>query len=239
VRELNQQQKLREGVVLERDALGEPVAGNLQQLNAPHALHVLAQLSRFAGVHDFAQQVFIGEAFGVAAGKALAVFGFEFLDLVVGDSLELVAHRLARFELLAVDENRVRSMEPPAVAVIVAENGELAFVLFGSWPRHHQRDGRAQQNVPVRFNYRRRGAAFDDKMKRKTAAEQWGGLRPSPFSVVVGAGGRRLPLFLLSSGLRQAGCILNLPAPESPATRANYPASERPATFWEFTLGLL
>ena len=52
---------------------------------------------------------------GVAAGEAVAVFGLEFLDLAGGDLLEVVAHRLAGFELLAVDQDRVRAVEPGAV----------------------------------------------------------------------------------------------------------------------------
>ena len=80
------------------------------------ALDLLAELARLAdGVHHLAQQVFVGQAFGVAAGEALPVLGLELLDLTRGDLLEVVAHRLAGFELLAVDQDRVGPVEPAAV----------------------------------------------------------------------------------------------------------------------------
>ena len=91
------------------------------------AADVLAELAGLAdGVHHLAEQVLVGRGLGVAAGEAGAVLGLELVDLAGGDLLELGAHRLAGFELLAVDEDRVRAMQPAAVAVVVAEEGELA-----------------------------------------------------------------------------------------------------------------
>jgi hypothetical protein len=87
---------------------------------------MLAELAGLAdGVHDFAEQVFVGQAFYVAAREPSAVFGLELLDLERGDLLELRAHCLARFELLAVDQDRERS-SPPFAVFDVAEKRKLA-----------------------------------------------------------------------------------------------------------------
>ena len=86
--------------------VGVPAFG--EHRDADDALDVLAELAGLAdGVHDLAEQVFLGELVGVAAREAVAVLGLEFLDLAGGDLLELVAHPLAGFELLAVDQDRV------------------------------------------------------------------------------------------------------------------------------------
>ena len=106
------------------DGVGVPALG--EHRDADHALDVLAELAGLAdGVHHLAEQVFVGEVLGVAAGEAGAVFGLELLDFAGGDLLEVVAHRLAGFELLAVHQDRVRAVEPAAVAVVVAEDGQL------------------------------------------------------------------------------------------------------------------
>ena len=107
------------------DGVGVPALG--EHRDADHALDVLAELAGLAdGVHHLAEQVFVGQVLGVAAGEADAVFGLEFLDLAGGDFLEFVAHPLARFELLAVHQDRVGPTEPAAVLVVVAEDGQLA-----------------------------------------------------------------------------------------------------------------
>ena len=77
------------------------------------------------GVHDFAEQVFVGEVGDVAARKAGLVVGFEFLDLVFGDGFEVGRHGFARFELVRIDEDRLRP-GGEAVAVDVAEERQLA-----------------------------------------------------------------------------------------------------------------
>ena len=92
------------------DGVGVPAFG--EHRDADDAFDVLAELARLAdGVHHFAEQVFVGEVLGVAAGEAGAVFGLELVDLAGGDLLEVGAHRLAGFELLAVDQDRVRAGE--------------------------------------------------------------------------------------------------------------------------------
>ena len=75
------------------------------------ALHVFAEFAGLAdGVHHLAEQVFVGQFLGVAAGEAVAVFGLELVDFAGGDLLEVVAHGLARFELLGVDQDGVGAM---------------------------------------------------------------------------------------------------------------------------------
>ena len=107
------------------DGVGVPALG--EHRDADHALDVLAELAGLAdGVHHLAEQVFVGEVFGVAAGEADAVLGLELLDFAGGDLLEVVAHRLARFKLLAVHQDRVGAMEPAAVLVVVAEDAAVA-----------------------------------------------------------------------------------------------------------------
>ena len=95
------------------DGVGVPALG--EHGDGDHALDVLAELAGLAdGVHHFAEQVFVGEALGIAAGEADAVFGLELLDFAGGDLLEVVAHGLAGFELLAVHQDRVgRCSQPP------------------------------------------------------------------------------------------------------------------------------
>ena len=58
---------------------------------------------------------------GVAARETGAVLGLELLDLAGGDLLELGAHPFARFELLAVDQDRVGPRAPSAVLLVVEE----------------------------------------------------------------------------------------------------------------------
>ena len=107
------------------DGVGVPAFG--EHGDADHAFDVFAELAGLAdGVHHFAEQVFIGEVFGIAAGEADAVFGLELVDFAGGDLLEVVAHGLAGFELLAVHQDRVRAVQPAAVAVVVAEDGQVA-----------------------------------------------------------------------------------------------------------------
>jgi hypothetical protein len=51
-----------------------------------HALDVFAEFPCLAdGVHHLPEQVFIGEAFDIAAGEAGAIFGLEFINFPSGD----------------------------------------------------------------------------------------------------------------------------------------------------------
>jgi hypothetical protein len=90
------------------------------------ALDVFAELSGLADrVQDFAHQVFVGQLVRVAAGEATAVVGFEFVDLAGGGLFELVAHRVAGFQLLGIDQDGVGAVGELS-ARDVAENVELA-----------------------------------------------------------------------------------------------------------------
>jgi len=60
------------------------------------------------------------------AGKAGAVLGLELVDLAAGDLLELGAHGLAGFELLAVHQDGIGALKPAAAAVVIAEDGKLS-----------------------------------------------------------------------------------------------------------------
>ena len=114
------------------DGVGVPALG--EHGDGDHALDLLAELAGLAdGVHHLAQQVFVGEVFGVAAGEARAVLGLELLDLAGGDLLEVVAHRLAGFELLAVDQDGVGAAQ--------SSRRPSSLLKMGSLPGHD--DGRA------------------------------------------------------------------------------------------------
>ena len=105
------------------DRVGVPAFG--EHRDADDALDVFAELADLAhGVHHFAKQIFVGQRLGVPAGEPHAVFALEILDLHRGDFLELGAHRLARLQLFAVDQDRVGPVEPVAAAVVVAEDIE-------------------------------------------------------------------------------------------------------------------
>jgi hypothetical protein len=108
-----------------RDGVGVPALG--QHGNADDATDVFAELAGLAdGVHHFAEQVLVGKVLGVAAGKAGAIIGLELVNFTRSDLLEVVAHRLAGFELPAVHQDSVRAVEPTAIAVVIAENGQLS-----------------------------------------------------------------------------------------------------------------
>ncbi len=62
------------------------------------------------GVHHFAQQILVGDVFGLAAvAGALDDLPPEALDLVGRHVAEVVVQRFAGFELLAVDQQRARA----------------------------------------------------------------------------------------------------------------------------------
>ena len=77
-----------------------------------------AELARLAdGVHDLAQQVLVGDVLaGAGVAGALDDLAAEPLDLVGGHAAEVVVERVAGFELLAVDQQRVRARQRVAVS---------------------------------------------------------------------------------------------------------------------------
>ena len=83
------------------NGVGIPSLG--EHRDTDHALDVFTQLARLAnGIHHFPEQVFVGKVVRIPARKAGAIIRLELLNFTGGDLLEVVAHRLAGFELLAV-----------------------------------------------------------------------------------------------------------------------------------------
>ena len=86
-----------------------------------------AELARLAdGVHDLAEQFLVGDVFACAGiAGALDDLAAKALDLVGGHAAEIVVERIAGFELLAVDEQRVRARERIAGGFVeIAEQRE-------------------------------------------------------------------------------------------------------------------
>ncbi len=107
-----------------RHGVGVPAFG--EHGDADDAADVFAELAGLAdGVHHFAEQIFVGEAVAIAAGEAGAVVGLELVNFTGGDLLEIVAHGLAGFELPAVHQDRIGTMQPAAVAIVVAKDRQL------------------------------------------------------------------------------------------------------------------
>ena len=140
------------------DGVGVPAFG--QHRDADHALDVLAELARLAdGVHHLAQQVLVGQVRRHRGrGSAARYSALNSSISRGGDLLELGAHRLARLELLAVDQDGVRAVQPAAVAVIVAEERQAGPAL----------DDRA----------RRRSASPSRRCSRRPAWRRWCCCRP-------------------------------------------------------------
>ena len=143
------------------DGVGVPALG--EHRDADDAADLLAQLAGLADrVHDLAQQVLVGQVLGRAAGEALAVLGLELLDLGGGDLLELGTHRLARLELLGVDQDGVGALGPPAV-LDVAEERQVA----GGDRRHAVGQGDLPPGDPVVDQLADVGVVADDDEDRR------------------------------------------------------------------------
>ncbi len=104
-----------------RDRIGVPAFG--EHRNRNHAADRVAQPARFAdGIHDFAQQVLVGDVLGLAwVAGALDDLAAEAIDFISSQRAEVVVQRFTGFELLAVDQQRARAPEWIAVFVVVAE----------------------------------------------------------------------------------------------------------------------
>jgi hypothetical protein len=122
------------------------------------------------GVHHLAQEVLVGEVLGLlAVAGALDDLAAEALDLVRGGLPEAVVERLARVELLAVDQQRVRARQRVAVLVVVREEAELAL-------ERGRRDavfplGVVEARDVVVDQLRGRGVVADDDECRATALD--------------------------------------------------------------------
>ena len=60
------------------------------------------------GIHYLPQEVFVSQLLNIAAGKPDRILAFEFLNNQGSHFLELFAHGLAGFELLAINQNGIR-----------------------------------------------------------------------------------------------------------------------------------
>ena len=105
------------------DGVGIPAFG--EHGNRDDAADGFAEAAFFAdGVHDFPQQILIGEVFGLTAvAGTFDDFTAETLDFVGGHLAEIVVQGIAGFKLFAVDQQRARPGKRIAVFVEVAEQG--------------------------------------------------------------------------------------------------------------------
>ena len=80
------------------------------------------------GVHDLAQQFLVGDVVaGAGIAGALDDLAAEAVDLVGGHLVEIVVERIAGFELLAVDQQRVGPRQRVAGDLVeVAEQRQAA-----------------------------------------------------------------------------------------------------------------
>ena len=94
-----------------RDVVGVPPLGEHRHRDdAPDAGAELIFLADC--VHDLAEQVLIGDAFGGARiTRPLDDFSTETFDFVCRHRTELVVQRFTRFELLGIDQQRVWARE--------------------------------------------------------------------------------------------------------------------------------
>ena len=115
-----------------RDGVGVPALG--EHRDGDDAADGAAELAGLAdGVHDLAQQFLVGDVVaGAGVAGALDDLAAEAFDLVGGHAAEVVVERVAGFELLAVDEQRVGARERVAGGLVeVAEQGEAAVLQRG------------------------------------------------------------------------------------------------------------
>ena len=94
-----------------RDGVGVPAFG--EHRDRDDAADRAAKLAGLADrVHDLAEQFLVGDVLaGAGIAGALDDLAAEALDLVGGHAAEVVVERIARFELLAVDQQRVRARQ--------------------------------------------------------------------------------------------------------------------------------
>ena len=89
------------------DGVGVPPFG--QHGDGDDATDVFAELSFLADrVHDLAQEIGIGDLAGLLDVATLDHFAPEPFDFLAGHFAEILVQGLARFELLAIDEEGAR-----------------------------------------------------------------------------------------------------------------------------------
>ncbi len=111
------------------DGVGIPSLG--EHRDRDDAADRTAKLAGLAdGVHDLAEQFLIGDVLaGAGIAGALDNFAAKALDFVGSHAAKIVVERIARFELLAVDEQRVRARQRIAGGFVeIAEQGEASIL---------------------------------------------------------------------------------------------------------------
>ena len=114
------------------DGVGIPAFG--EHRDGDDAADRAAKLAGLAdGVHDLAEQFLVGDVVaGAGVAAALDDLAAEAVDLVGGHAAKIVVKRIAGFELLAVDEQRVRPRKRIAGGLIeVAEQREAPVLQRG------------------------------------------------------------------------------------------------------------
>ena len=109
------------------DGIGVPSLG--EHRDGDDAADGTAKLSGLAdSVHDLAEQFLVGDVFaGTGITGALNNFTAKALNLIGSHAAEVIVERIARFELLAVDEQRVRARERVAGGFVeIAEQCEAS-----------------------------------------------------------------------------------------------------------------
>src|SRR4051812_38156044 len=93
----------------------------------------LAELTLFAdSVHHFAEQILIGQILSLATiPGSLNDLAAEPVDLLGGELAEVVVERLARLELLAINQERVWARHRVPVLIEVPKQGEAAVLERG------------------------------------------------------------------------------------------------------------
>ena len=110
------------------DGVGVPAFG--EHRDGDDAADGTAKLAGLAnGVHDLAEQFLVGDVVaGTGITAALHDLAAKAFDLVGGHAAEVVVQRVAGFELLAVDEERVRARERVAGGFVeIAEQARRPF----------------------------------------------------------------------------------------------------------------
>jgi hypothetical protein len=78
---------------------------------------------------DFAEEIGIGDLAGLLDVATLDHFAAESFDFLAGHFAEILVRGLARFELLAIDEEGARTGEAVAGFIVVTEESESAGVV--------------------------------------------------------------------------------------------------------------
>ena len=147
------------------DGVGVPSLG--QHGDGHDAAHLFAKSPFLADrIHDFAQQVGVGEFPDFARAGALRDLTLVLLDLKGGGAPEIVVERFAGFKLLAVDQQRVGTGKAISVLVEIAEQRKMA-VVDGAQFLAVLGDGPLPAGNPFIDKFRCGGVIADDDEHRR------------------------------------------------------------------------